>query len=99
MTDKKILKQLKELRRQAGYEPSSWYEQKEEECLVKALSTMEQEVRKETEEKIEKSYQKGFQEGSQDTYKLLDIAHGLAKEVNKIKAKRLSIPKPRQEDR
>jgi len=30
MTQKNLLQQLRELRRQAGYEPNAWYEQQEE---------------------------------------------------------------------
>jgi len=37
-----ILKELKELRSQAGYEPNAWYEAKEEAFLIKSLKTIEE---------------------------------------------------------
>lgn len=46
-TMKNIIKQLRELRRQAGYEPNAWYEQKEEELLESLISTVERETREE----------------------------------------------------
>lgn len=36
-----VIKQLKELRRQAGYEPSAWYEAEEEKLLTQALTQAE----------------------------------------------------------
>lgn len=49
---KDYLKDLKELRRKAGYEPNIWYEEQEESYLETLIS----EVRKDTLEEVEKDF-------------------------------------------
>lgn len=41
MNNNKLQEDLRELRRQAGYEPNAWYDQKEEEYLSQLLSDTE----------------------------------------------------------
>lgn len=47
MNNNKLQEDLRELRRQAGYEPNAWYDQKEEEYLSQLLSDTEKRVREE----------------------------------------------------
>lgn len=39
-----IIEKLRELRRQAGYEPNAWYEQKEEEILTSTITDIQREM-------------------------------------------------------
>lgn len=53
MNNNKLQEDLRELRRQAGYEPNAWYDQKEEEYLSQLLSDTEKRVRNETLKELE----------------------------------------------